>query len=77
MELYFLNWVQLPYDFGKVVPSGTTQGKVCQYSYYSWPRDLANVLLECLQFDICLIITKHKQTMHKYKDSWPKMYLVA
>jgi hypothetical protein len=26
---YFLNWVQLSYDFAKVVPSGTTQGKVC------------------------------------------------
>jgi hypothetical protein len=24
MEFYFLNWVQLSYDFGKVVPSGTT-----------------------------------------------------
>jgi hypothetical protein len=26
MEFYFLNWVQLSYDFGKVVLSGTTQG---------------------------------------------------
>jgi hypothetical protein len=26
MEFYFFNWVQLSYDFGKVVPSGTTQG---------------------------------------------------
>jgi len=26
MEFYFLNWVQLSYDFGKVVPSGTTPG---------------------------------------------------
>jgi hypothetical protein len=29
MEFYFLNWVQLSYDLGKVVFSGTTQGKVC------------------------------------------------
>jgi len=29
MEFYFLNWVQLSYDVGKVVPSGTIQGKVC------------------------------------------------
>jgi hypothetical protein len=28
MEFYFLNLVQLSCDFGKVVPSGTTQGKV-------------------------------------------------
>jgi hypothetical protein len=27
MEFYFLNSVQLSCDFGKVVPSGTTQGK--------------------------------------------------
>jgi hypothetical protein len=27
--MYFLNWVQLSYDFGKVVTSGTTQRKVC------------------------------------------------
>ncbi len=29
MEFYFLNSVQLSCDFGKMVPSGTTQGKVC------------------------------------------------
>jgi hypothetical protein len=29
MKIYFLNSVQLSCDFGKVVPSGTTQGKVC------------------------------------------------
>jgi len=29
VEFYFLNWVQLFYDFSKVVPSGSTQGKVC------------------------------------------------
>ncbi len=29
MKFYFLNWVQLSYYFGKVVPSGSTQGKVC------------------------------------------------
>jgi len=29
MEFYFLNWVQFSYDFGKVVPNGTTKGKVC------------------------------------------------
>jgi hypothetical protein len=29
MEFYFLNWVQLSCDFGKVVPSGTTQGYFC------------------------------------------------
>jgi hypothetical protein len=29
MEFYFKNWVQLSYDFGKVVLSVTTQGKVC------------------------------------------------
>jgi hypothetical protein len=29
MEFYFLNWVQIPYDFGKVVSNGTTQGNVC------------------------------------------------
>jgi hypothetical protein len=28
--IYFLNWVQPFYDFGKVVPNGTTQGKVCR-----------------------------------------------
>jgi hypothetical protein len=28
MEFYFLNWVQLSYDSGKVVLGGTTQGKV-------------------------------------------------
>jgi hypothetical protein len=32
MEFYFFNWVQVSYDFGKVVPSGTTQGKVCRMS---------------------------------------------
>jgi hypothetical protein len=26
VEFYFLNWVQLSYDIGKVVLSGTTQG---------------------------------------------------
>jgi hypothetical protein len=29
MKFYLLNWVQFSCDFGKVVPSGTTQGKVC------------------------------------------------
>jgi hypothetical protein len=29
MEFYFLNLIQLSYDFGKVVLNGTTQGKVC------------------------------------------------
>jgi hypothetical protein len=29
MKIYFLNCVQLSYDFGKAVLSGTTQGKVC------------------------------------------------
>ncbi len=33
MEFFFLNQVQLSCDFGKVVPSGTTQGKVC----LEWP----------------------------------------
>jgi len=33
MEFYFLNWVQLSYDFGKVVPSGTIQGKVYRLGY--------------------------------------------
>jgi len=28
MEFYFLNWVQLSCDFGKVVPSGTTPRQV-------------------------------------------------
>jgi len=28
MKFYFLNLVQLSCDFGKVVPSGTTQGKI-------------------------------------------------
>jgi hypothetical protein len=27
MEFYILNWVQFSYDFDKVVPNGTTQGK--------------------------------------------------
>jgi hypothetical protein len=26
MEFYFLNWIQLSYDFGKTVINGTTQG---------------------------------------------------
>jgi hypothetical protein len=30
MEFYFLNSMQLSCDFGKVVPNGATQGKVCQ-----------------------------------------------
>jgi hypothetical protein len=30
MQFYLLNWVQLSCDFGKVVPSRTTQGKACQ-----------------------------------------------
>jgi len=29
MEFYFLNWVQLSCDFGKMVINGATQGKVC------------------------------------------------
>jgi hypothetical protein len=33
MEFYFLNWVQLSCDFGKVIPNGTTQGKVYQYQH--------------------------------------------
>jgi hypothetical protein len=28
-KFYFKNWVQLSCDFGKVVASGITQGKVC------------------------------------------------
>ncbi len=35
MEFYFLNWVQLSCDFGKVVPSGTTQGKNCRKVFYA------------------------------------------
>jgi hypothetical protein len=38
MEIYFLNWVQLSCDFGKVVPSGTTQGKVCWHAA-PWKED--------------------------------------
>jgi hypothetical protein len=33
MKFYLLNWVQLSCDFGKVVPSGTTQGKVCRGAF--------------------------------------------
>jgi hypothetical protein len=33
MKFYFLNWVQFSCDFGKVVPSGTTQGKVCHGAF--------------------------------------------
>jgi hypothetical protein len=29
MEFYILNWIQLSYDFGKVISHDTTQGKVC------------------------------------------------
>jgi hypothetical protein len=29
MEFYLRNWVELSRDFGKVVPSGTTQGYFC------------------------------------------------
>jgi hypothetical protein len=29
MSFYFLSWVQFFYDFGKVIPSGTTQGYFC------------------------------------------------
>jgi hypothetical protein len=30
MDFFKKNWVQLSYDYGKVIPSGTTQRKVCQ-----------------------------------------------
>ncbi len=33
MKFYFLNWVQFSCDFGKVVPSGITQGKVCHGAF--------------------------------------------
>jgi hypothetical protein len=29
MKFYSLNWVQLSYDFGKMIPSGTAQGYFC------------------------------------------------
>jgi hypothetical protein len=34
MEFYFLNWVQLSCDFGKVVFSGTTQGKNYHHQFF-------------------------------------------
>jgi hypothetical protein len=47
MEFYFKNWVQLSYDFGKVVFSGNPQGKVCKYAHV-----ILNVKFErmCLTF---------------------------
>jgi hypothetical protein len=47
MEFYFLNWVQLSCDFGKVVPSGTTQGKVCCHQFFfnlRGPNQLAMIM---------------------------------
>ncbi len=35
-KFYSLNWVQLSCDFGKVVPSGTAQGKVCHTKKWIW-----------------------------------------
>jgi hypothetical protein len=40
MEFYFLNWIQLSYDFGKVVPSGITQGKVCCKPFFALKQNL-------------------------------------
>jgi hypothetical protein len=34
IESYVLNWVQLSYDFGKVVLSGSTQGYFCPNSSF-------------------------------------------
>jgi hypothetical protein len=42
MEFYFFNLIQLSYDFGKVVLSGTTQGKVCLNEV---PRRLTNAYM--------------------------------
>ncbi len=36
MEFYFLNLIQVSYDFGKVVFNGTTQGKVCLNEVSRW-----------------------------------------
>ncbi len=45
MEFYFSNSVQLSCDFGKVVLSGTTQGKVCQVVTKSKNMFILNIKL--------------------------------
>ncbi len=44
MEFYCFNWVQLSCDFGKVVPSGTTQGKVCRGHNYFFRTNLIGTI---------------------------------
>lgn len=36
MEFYFFNLIQLSYNFGKVIFSDTTQGKVCLNEVSRW-----------------------------------------
>ncbi len=51
MDFYFLNWVQLSYDFGKVVPSSTTQGKVSYTIKSGWNvRNILNPKCIKIQF---------------------------
>jgi hypothetical protein len=65
----FLNWVQLSYDFGNVVPNGTTQGKVCHY----WnPKEIEiefffKCLLIQLEISKCL---NYKITLGKKCFEW-------
>ncbi len=65
MQFNFLNWVQLSGDFGKVVLSGTTQGKVCHLGYskvhncFLVKAFLTNILHLCSFFLIYRILNSN------------------
>jgi hypothetical protein len=44
MDFIFKNGVQFSCDFGKVVPSGTTQRKVCQGHNYFFRTNLIGII---------------------------------
>jgi hypothetical protein len=60
MKFYFLNWIQLSYDFGKVVRSGTTQGKVAdlQFTYnqtYKHVHIHMMTHVQCINQHMCIL----------------------
>jgi hypothetical protein len=69
MEFYFLNWVQLSYDFGMVVPTSTTQGNVCWTTDKKWNKLYKSCTLALKCSKLFKIQNEHKAKQNQIKNS--------
>jgi len=69
MEFYFLNWVQLSCDFGMVVPTSTTQGKVCRTTNRKWNKLYKSCTLALKCSKLFKIQNEHKAKQNQIKNT--------